>query len=146
MPSYTERWTEVHEPLATLAPITANGTVGAHDTGWVDMENYYRMIILLNIGTPAQGATIDIDVEEATDNAGTGIQNIAGKSITQVVAADTEGIIAIELRAEELTMGYSFVNVEVTVAVDTYTYGLWVIGMIPHYAPVPVTAWQEIVV
>ncbi len=142
--SYTQRWTEVHEPLATLAPITANGTVGEHNTGWVNMENYYRMVILLNIGTPAQGATIDIDVEEATDNAGAGIQNIAGKTITQVVAADTEGIVAIELRGEELTQGYSFVNVEVTVAVDAYTYGLYVFGTVPHYAPVPVTAWQEI--
>ena len=143
--SYTQRWTEVHEPLATLAPITANGTVGEHNTGWVDMENYYRMVILLNLGTPAQGATINIDVEEATDNDGTGIQNIAGKSITQVVAADTEGIVAIELRGEELTQGYSFINIEVTVAVDTYTYGLWVVGCVPHYAPVPVTGWQEIV-
>ena len=142
--SFTQRWTEVHEPLATLAPITANGTQGEHNTGWVDMENYYRIIILLNIGTPQQGATIDIDVEEATSNAGAGIQNIAGKTITQVVAADTEGIVAIELRAEELTMGYSFVNVEVTVGTDAYTYGLWVFGVIPHYAPVPVTAWQEI--
>ena len=53
--------------------------------------------------------------------------------------------MAIELRSEELTQGYSFINVEVSVGVDTYTYGLWVIGMVPHYAPTPVTAWQEIV-
>lgn len=142
--SYTQRWTEVHEPLATLAPTTANGLVAEHNTGWVDMENYHRMIILLNIGEPGQGATIDVDVEEATSNAGAGIQNIAGKSITTVVAADSGGIVAIELRGEELTQGYSFINVEVIVTNAAYTYGLYVFGTIPHYAPVPVTAWQEI--
>ena len=144
MSSYTERFTEVHEPLATIAPTAANWAVGEHNTGWVDMENYHRMVILLNIGAPQQGATIDIDVEEATDNVASGAQNL--KSITQVVAADTEGIVAIELRSEEVTQGYSFINVEVTIGTDFYIYGLWVFGTVPHYAPVPVTAWHEIVV
>jgi len=145
--SYTQRFTEWFEPLANISPQAANGVVGVHNSGFVFVGNYHRIIVLLHIGEPAGASTIDVDVEEATTAAGAGTVNIAGKSIATIVAAGAGSIVAIELRTEEMNVANDFdwINVEVTVGVAAYTYSLYVFGFEPRFPPVPVTAWQEIV-
>jgi len=145
--TYTARFSENFELLANITPETANGTVGEHNTGYVSLENYHRVIIVLTAGTPGGASTIDVDVEEATDAAGTGAQNIAGKAITTLVAADAGETVYIEVRTEELDVdnAYSFINAEVTVGVNTFTYDLKIFGFVPRFAPAAVTNIAEIV-
>jgi hypothetical protein len=147
MSSYTERFSEGYELLANLSPQAANGTVGEHNTGWVNVENYHRLVVILTAGEPGGASTIDVDFEEATDNAGTGAQNVAGKAITQLVAADAGDTVYVEVRTAELDVNndYVWVNAEVTVAVNTYTYDLKLYGRVTRYAPVSVTNIAEIV-
>ncbi len=145
---YTERFTEVNYPLATLAPSFVNTVVGTHNTAWLSMGDYHRAVVLLNVGEGINGdETIDLVVQEAQDNAGTGAQNITGKAITQIAAADADSIVAVELQGEELTPGYSYIRVVVTVGgTGGYLYGVYVFGTVPAHADVPTTPWQEIVV
>lgn len=138
--SYTERFSEVHELLGNLSPQAANGVVGEHNTGWFFAGNHHRFIIMLTNGEPGGASTIDIDVEEATTAAGAGAQDIV-KAIAQQVAADAGETTLIELRTEEMDVpnDYDWLQIEVIVAVNTYTYDLKVFGVVPRYAPVDVT-------
>lgn len=144
--SYTARFSENFELLGSLSPETANGTVGEHNTGYVSLENFHRVIIMITAGEAGGASTIDVDVEEGTSAAGAGAQNIAGKTITQLVAADEGDTVYIELRTAELDVNndYSFINVEVTIAVDTFTSDVKIFGFTPRFAPVDVTNIAEI--
>ena len=143
-----EQFSEVFDVLAALAPITANGAVGAHVTGYFSLADAHRAFGFLHLGTPAQGATIDVSMQQATDAFGTGAKALAGKAPTQLVAGDSGGYVGIELQSEELdvTNGYEFAQVTVTVGTDTYTYSLVVFGGPLRYAPADVTDFIEVVV
>jgi len=145
--SYTERFTEGNVPL--LIEYADSQAIGAHNTAYADMRNYHRAVLVANVGEMQQGATLDILLNQATDIAGTGVKAIAGKAITQLTlaAGDSDSLVAIELRTEELDVdgGFSFVQAAVTVGGGAVEYGLVYWGIITRYAPVPVTAWTEIV-
>ena len=145
--SYTERFTEVHDLLAHIPPLGANAQPGEHNTGWVDVSNYHRAVVLINPGECIASETIDVDIEEARDANGTGAQNV--KSITQIVCADSgEHPVAVELRMEELTQDYTHINAEVTVGglqPTMYYYDLLLFGIVPRYPAVPTALWGEIV-
>ena len=113
--SYTQRFYEDWELLAVLSPQTANGTVGEHNTGYVNVGDYHRVAALVLPGEPAGASTIDIDVEEATDAAGTGAQNVTGVAPNQIVAADAGQAGCIEFQTEEMDAAndYDFINLEV---------------------------------
>lgn len=145
---YTEKFTEVHDMLAALAPITANGTVGAHASGYASLADYHRAFILLHVGTPAGASTIDVAVTQATDTAGTGAKALTtDKAITQIVAGDAGVYVGIEIRSEELDVTNGFYSIQATVTVGTavYTYSLVIFGISSRYEAVGVADWQEIV-
>lgn len=149
---YTEQFTEVHDILAALAPITANGTVGAHVSGYVDVADYHRAFIWLHVGTPGGASTIDVTVQQATSAAGAGAKALTtpaggSKSITQIVAGDAGVYVGIEVRSSEfdITNGFSFLQATVTVGTNTYTYSLVIFGIVSRYEPVGVTDFAEIV-
>jgi len=143
--SYTERFTEVFDPLLTEYA-DSRGPV-AFQSAWADMETYHRGFLLLNVGDMVQGATMDVALWEAQDNAGTGAQLITGKTITQLTQAGADGddLIGMELRTEEMTPGYKFVQVRVTIANAAVEFGYTYFGFIPRFAYTPTTAWTEIV-
>lgn len=151
--SYTERFTEVHDVLAALAPTAANGTVGTHNSAWASVADYHRVFALLHLGEAAQGATIDLALQQATVAAGTDAKAITvdnagavNKAITQVTATD-DGYVGIELRTAELDVpnGFDYVRAVVTVGTGTFTYSLYLFGLESRYEPVGVTDWQEII-
>lgn len=142
--SYTERFSEVHEPLLTEYA-DSRGPV-AFQSAWADMETYHRGFLLLNVGEMVQGATMDVELWEATDNAGTGAALIAGKAITQLTQAGNDGdeLIGIELRTEEMTPGHKFVQVRVTIANAAVEFGYTYFGLISRFNYVPTTNWTEL--
>ncbi len=150
----TERFTEVTEVLATLAPITANGTVGAHVTGYVDFADFHRGFVSLIAGTPAGASVITVTLQQAQDTAGTGVKELTAiskvtgsKAPVALAAADTEEYIGIELNTPELDVsnGFHCIQATVTVSVAAYTYALYMYGTVPRYAPADVTGYAEIV-
>jgi len=147
MPEVTERFTEVVDVLAAIAPITANGAVGAHSTAYVSLADYHRAFVLLHVGTPGGASTIDVAITQATDTSGTGAKAITGKAITTITAADTEEYVGMELNTDELDVSAGFCTIcaTVTVGIATYTYSLYVFGLVSRYEPVGVTDFAEVV-
>ena len=147
MPSAMERFTEVYDVLAALGPTAANAAAGAHVTGYFSMADAHRAFALLHVGTPGQGATINVTVQEATDALGTGAQGIVAKAPAQIVAADADGYVGIEFQSEELDMsnGYDFLQITVTVANAAFYYSLVVLGGPLRYEPAATTDFIELV-
>jgi hypothetical protein len=147
--SYTERFTEVHALLAHIPALLVNAIAGEHNTGWLDVSTCHRAVVLINPGEWAGigTETIDMDVEEALDTNGTGARTL--KSITQITTADSgTHPVAVEVRGEEMTPGYGYINVEVTVGgllKTYYFYDVLVFGTVPRYVAVPIALWGEIV-
>jgi len=149
---YTEQFTEVHDVLAAIAPTTANGAVGAHASGYVDMADYHRAFCWLHVGTPGGASTIDVAITQATSSAGAGAKALTtpaggSKSPTQIVAADAGVYVGIEIRSAELdaTNGFHFIQATVTVGTSTYTYSLVIFGTVSRYEAVGVTDFAQVV-
>ena len=145
MSQYTERFTEVHEPLL-VEYADSRGPVN-FQSAWADFENYHRGFFELNVGEMQAGSTLDVALWEAQDNLGTGAQAITGKAITQLTQAGGDGddLVGIELRGEEMTPGYKFVQVRMTIANAATEVGYVLYGTVTRYAYVPTTAWTEII-
>ena len=143
---YTARFSELNEVLAHLP---ADSETTEVNTAWVSLANYHRAVILVSVGDMASNATLDIDIEQATDSGGTGVTNITGKSITQLTQAgsDSNKIVIIEIQSEELDVANDFdhIRVEVTPATAAVEFAVFVLGFIPRFAPVSTTAIDEIV-
>ena len=143
---YTRYFSEDAELLATLACDNVNAAVGEHNSGYVWVGDYHRILILVILGeVGAAGSTLDLDVEEATDAAGTGAGNIAGVAPAQITNADANGAVLIEFQTEDLTQDYDFINLEAIVGTNTYRFGAFVFGFQARYKPVATTNWTQLV-
>ena len=120
--------------LATFDPISqAAATV---TTGWVAIKNHFAIMALLQTGVMGAGGTIDAKLQQATDSGGTGVKDITGKSITQIVKASGDNKQAIiNMKAADLdTEGnFAFVRLSITVGTAASLIGATVYGFYPHY-------------
>lgn len=144
--AFTERFSEVHALLIAENDILVPGV---YDTAWTSMQNYHRGTLILNVVTMGAGATLDVSLRQATTAAGAGAAAIAGKAFTQLTQAggDADSDCCMELRTEELnvTAGYDFVGIRLTVTVDTVIVSYRYYGRVPRFAAVGVAAWTEII-
>lgn len=145
MSSFTERFSEVNAFITRLD--ADNRAAGNYNTAWAQVSEYHRQAVILIVGGMAAGATVDLIVQEATDNAGAGVQAVAGKAITQLTQAGGDGndVVVIEMRSEELTPGYDFIRAQLTVAAAAVDVAILVLGTVPRYPPVPITNLTEVV-
>ena len=145
--AYTNRFTEVHQPGGVLVPDSY--AVGLYPTGYTSMANRQRAVLLLGVGEMQAASTVDCQLWQATSAAGANAKIVAGKAITQLTQAGGDGddLVAIELRTEELDVdgGFSFVQAVVTVGGDASELSVVLLLGCTNYAPVPTTAWTEIV-
>lgn len=139
--SYTNRWTEVTNPLAELHPAAV---VAASYTSYVSLANYHRAVVVMHMG--AMAGTQDLALYQATDTSGTGAKAITSKSITQLTATDDNSRVAIELQTEELDVdgGFDCIAALQTPG-GTNTLELTIYGIIPRFPPAPTTNWDEVV-
>lgn len=110
---------QMSEQMAVMdqvAPVSqAAGTV---TTGYVSAANFERFLAIINTGVLGASATVDAKLQQAQDGAGTGVKDVAGKAITQILKASGDNKIAmINLRDDELDVnnGFSFVRLSITV-------------------------------
>ena len=145
--AYTHRFTEVHEVLDVLVP--AVYTPAAYTTAYVELANHQRVFYLLVTGVMVAQSTINLQIWQATDAAGTAAKVVAGKAITALTAVGGDGndIVGIEVRTEELDVDakFSFVAGILTVGVANSALALVPIYGCSNYPPVPVTNWTEII-
>lgn len=144
--SYTQLFSEDAQLLAAMGCDNVNAAVGEHNSGYVFVGNYHRVLILIVTGeVGAAGSTLDIDVEEATDTAGTGAGNVVGINPAQLTNADAGDPVLIEFQTEDLTQDYDHINVECIVGTNTYRFGVLVFGFHARHKPVGVTLWNQVV-
>ncbi len=145
--TYTENFTEIHELAGAVVDTFA---AGIHEVmTYRSMANHQRAVLIMHVGDMGAGATVDLQLLQATDAAGADAKAITGKSITQLTQAggDAGSTVAIEVRAEELDVnnGFAFIGAELTVANANCDIGIVALAGCSNYAPVATTNWTEIV-
>ena len=139
--SYTENFTEVN---ALLANLTVNASAAEQNTGYVEVGDYHRVFVQV---IPVDlGGDLDVDIEEATDTTGTGVQAFQDGDFDVTVAAADTNPTAMNIQTEQFDVsdGYDAINVEVTPGAAS-TYVVQVFGCVPRKPPVPTTNWEEVV-
>ena len=104
--------------LATLNPVSqAAATVVS---AYVDARKFAMITAVLATGVLGASATIDAKLRQATDSSGTGVKDITGKAITQLVKASNDNNQAIiNVRPEDLDVDNGFTHVCLSVTVGT---------------------------
>jgi hypothetical protein len=127
---------ELFSVLATIDP--ASQAVGTVTTGWISAGNHHTLLALVQTGVLGTGTTLDAKLQQATDALGTGAKDVTGKAITQIVKATGDNKQAlINLRPDDLdvTNGYAFVRLSLTVAVAASLTAAQLLGFNPRFAP-----------
>lgn len=99
---------------------------GANTSGWLGVHAYEKVLFVVAIGEANDAAaTLDIEVLEATDNAGAGSQNL--KSATLITAgagfATLDQLVLIHVEMSEMSVNtlYSHLALQFTVSAgDTW--------------------------
>jgi hypothetical protein len=127
---------EVSPHVANIPPISQGA--GTVDSGWLDMANFHVIEAMIQTGVLGASATVDAKLQQASDAAGTGVEDITGKAITQIVKATGDNKIArISLRPEEMVgallsfkLTARFVRLRITVGTAASLVGGSVRGFI----------------
>ena len=130
------RLAELLTVLATIDPVSQ--APGAVTTGWIPAANHERFLATVQTGVLGASATVDVKLQQATDNAGTGAKDITGKAAAQIVAATGNNKQAlVNLRAEELDLAnsFTFFRLSVTVGVAASLVSAVVQGGVAKNAP-----------
>ncbi len=122
--------------LATIDPVSqAAGTV---TTGWITVANHHGLLAVIQTGALGASATLDAKLQQATDSSGTGVKDITGKAITQIVKATGDNKqVLINVKPEELDTvnGFGFIRLSLTVGVAASLTSAQVLGVNPRFAP-----------
>ena len=148
---FVKNFTEVYEPGGTIFPASRNAADVS--TGWLDMANHQRIVFLIVVGTIAQGATLDFRAWQARLADGTGAlanwKEVGGNRLlypmTQLTDADSNSLVAVEIRAEQLDQDYRYIMGNLTVAGGNVIYAVIPLRGTSNFTQVPTTGWTEIV-
>jgi hypothetical protein len=118
MQSVNSKISEQLALLGFIAPISQGA--GSVSSAYVDMSVAKRLMAVIQTGVLGASATVDAKLQQATDSSGTGVKDISGKSITQLVKASNDNNVAIiNVNDDELDVANNFRWVRVTVTVGT---------------------------
>ena len=111
------------------AAYAAEAAVG----NWIGMTGFRRCMFAINLG--ATTGAVAVKVQEATDDQGTGAQDITGLS-GSLAATDDGKLAIIEVRDVDVSEGFTHVALVVTpAAASTYLAATALLGE-PYSAPV----------
>lgn len=129
--------TRPSENIAVLATLDAASVAASTvTTAWVNAGLWLQILALIKTGALGASATVDAKLQQATDSAGTGAKDVTGKAITQVVAATGNNKqVYINLKGQELdvTNGFSFVRLSVTVGTAASILDATLFGLLPRF-------------
>ena len=122
--------------LATLDPVSqAAGTVA---TACVPVANFHAFLAIVETGVLGAAATLDARIQQAQDGAGTGVKDVAGRAIVQIVKATGDNKQAlINFKPDDLdnANGFAFVRLSLTVGVAASVVAGTMLGIHPRYVP-----------
>jgi hypothetical protein len=109
---------------------------GAVSSGWMDSTTFHNFMAIVATGVLGASATVDAKLQQATDNSGTGVKDVTGKALTQLVKASNDNNQAtIDLKQEDLDFnnGFKWFRLTVTVGTATSLVSALVLGFDPRY-------------
>ncbi len=128
----------LNEQLAVVATIDpdAYGT-GTQNSDYINMENFRRVLFIVQAGTLGTSGTLDFEVHEAKDSSGTDEQLLTGKSITQLTQAgtDSDKQVLVEVRADELSKGYTHLRGRLIIGTAGSDAAVLALGANARYGP-----------
>ena len=130
------RLAEVLSVLATIDPVSQGA--GTITTGWIPAANHERFLAHIQTGIMGASATLDGKLQQATDNAGTGVKDVTGKAFVQILKAAGDNKQAeINLRADELDLAnnFTYFRLSLTVGVAASLISATVLGGVAKNAP-----------
>ena len=123
--------------LATLDPVSQ--AVSTVTTGWISLANFHALMAVIHTGLLGAAATVDAKLQQALDNAGTGVKDVPGKSLVQLtqVGGGSSKQALINLKPEELDTvgGFGWVRLSLSVGVAASLVAAQVWGVAPRFAP-----------
>ena len=144
MVAYPGRMTD---RIELVGSIPADLHLGTYYTPWISMAERERLLIILSVGDITATGTVDLQIVQAQDSAGTGAKAIAGKAITQLTQAGGDGNdeVCINLGAAELDAAQNFCWVRARLDVLTASANacLIVLAGALRYLPPSKARWTE---
>lgn len=139
----------ITDRLELVEVIHADLHIGRYYTHWLDASQRQNWLFMLSVGDMGQGGTVDLALQQATDNVGSNAKAIAGRIMTQLTQAGGDGNDAcgIELANAELdaAQDFDFVRARLDVLVASANACLIVFGDALRYKPPSQGAWTEII-
>lgn len=127
------------ERIAVVGTIDPDANAaGAVTSDYGDAGKFGSFMAIAQSGILGTAATLDLKLVQATDSSGTGVKDITGKALTQLVKASNDDDQAIiNVRAEELDVanGFAFVAMVHTVATATSDSSAILLGLDPRHGP-----------
>lgn len=104
--------------LSTLDPASVAASTVL--TAYVPVSKWHTIAAILQTGVLGASATVDAKLRQAQDSSGTGVKDITGKAITQLVKASHDNKqVVIECKADDLDTANGFTHVALSVTVGT---------------------------
>lgn len=122
--------------LATIDPVSQGAATVT--TGWVDQSIYLAVLAIISVGAFGASATVDAKLQQATDSGGTGVKDITGKSITQLLAAggnNRQAMINMKEADLDTEGGFRYVRLSITVGTAATLIAAQLYGAIPRFMP-----------
>lgn len=130
---------KLSELVAVAATLdAASVAAGTVTTGWVPLKSAMNLLAIIATGVLGASATVDAKLQQATTSTGTGVKDITGKAITQIVKASGDNVQAlINLRDDELDAanGFNYVRLSVTVGTAASIVGATLLVGNVNYGP-----------
>lgn len=121
--------------LATIDPISQGA--GTVSTAWISVANFHTFMAVVQTGVMGASSTLDAKIQQAQDGAGTGVKDVATKSIVQIVKASGDNKQAlINFKPEDVdnANNFAFVRLSLTVGVAASLVAAQLVGVNPRYA------------
>lgn len=130
---------ELEEALAVrqgIVPQTVS--VGTEDGASVDTRDFDTMLIIVAVGTVTATGTVDITVQESSDDAvGDAFANITGAVFTQITVANDNTVYVGRIKCKSFER---FIRAQAVVGADTGDFGIsYVLAKFDGLAPVTQT-------
>ena len=121
--------------LATIDPVSQG--VGTVLTAYVPVKNHHTFLALVDVGVFGASATVDAKLRQAQDASGTGVKDITGKAITQLLAAGGNNRqVELNMKTADLDTenGFAFICLSVTVGTAATLISAALFGTNPRFA------------
>lgn len=105
--------------LAAISPISLTAGTPAL-TAYIKADQFYNYLALVQTGVLGTSATINAKLVQATDAAGTGVKDVPGKALAQIVESSGDNKQAfINLRPDELDIASNYKYFALSVTAGT---------------------------